>query len=87
MSDSLAARVSEIIAAHAQRPLAELGPDVRLDALGLDSLKMVETVFAIEEAFDVTIPFSTGPEEGSGDMTTVGEVIAVVRDLFAARKP
>jgi acyl carrier protein len=54
--------------------------------LGLDSLGLVETIFAIEEMFDVTVPFNANdPASSSFDMTNVGTVVAGVEALIAAK--
>lgn len=82
MNEALEARVAGIIATHARRPVEDLRPEVTLDALGLDSVSLVEMVFAIEEAFDIGLPLA--PEPGA-DMASVGGVIAAVRGLVAAR--
>ena len=87
MSDALDRQVTAIIAAQARRPEAELGAEVTLASLGLDSLNMVEMVFAIEEAFDIHVPFGTEAREGAVDLSTVGSVIAAVRGLMATRVP
>lgn len=89
MTEALDRRVTALIAAQARRPETELAPEVTLAALGIDSLNMVELVFAIEEAFDIRVPFRSvaGAEAEAEDMATVGSVIAAVRGLVAARGP
>ncbi len=51
----------KVIAILAEQAVLEPG-EVRLDAtlgdLGIDSLGLVEAVFAIEEAFDIQVPFN-----------------------------
>ena len=57
-----------------------------LEDLGLNSLGQVEVIFAIQEAFDVTVPFNANDPEASGfDTTSVLAVIAAVEALVAAR--
>lgn len=88
MTDPVAAKVLEIVAAQARRPLSEVSLGQSPEDLGLDSLNLVEMVFAIEEAFDISVPFSA--QEGGGpefDTATVGSVIEAVRGLVAARAP
>ena len=71
-----------ILAAFA---LALSGPASLAD-LGLNSLGQVEVIFAIEEAFDVTVPFNANDPGASGfDTTSVLAVIAAVEALLAAR--
>jgi acyl carrier protein len=64
--------------------------DVSLDAdpvaLGLDSIGMVETIFAIEEAFNIAVPFNANaPETGGFDISSIGGIIRSVEGLIAAR--
>jgi acyl carrier protein len=46
----------------------------------------VESIFAIEEAFDVSIPFNANePEKSDFDISSVGRVIEGVERLVAGR--
>jgi acyl carrier protein len=65
--------------------------DVKLDAsledLGIDSLGLVESIFAIEEAFDISVPFNANdPGDSDFDVTSVAAVIAAVEKLIAEQK-
>jgi acyl carrier protein len=87
---TVADQVRAIIARQAVLPLHEVQPEARLDSLGLDSLGLVETLFALEETFDISVPFNAnaaaGPGEKPGfDTGTVGAIIAGVEALIAAR--
>ncbi len=54
--------------------------------LGIDSLGLVEAIFAIEETFDVSVPFNANePGAADFDISTVGAVIAGVERLIAAK--
>lgn len=82
----LAARVREIIAANALLSLEQVQPDHRLSDLGLDSLGVVEIIFALEEAFDISVPFNANEPAQSGfDLSTVGGVIEGVRALMSGK--
>ncbi len=86
MSDELATRVIEIIAEQALLQAGDLSPDMKLADIGLDSLGLVETIFAIEEAFEVSVPFNANaPEDSPFDLSTIGSVIEGVEVLVAAR--
>ncbi|MCB2110767.1 acyl carrier protein [Albidovulum sp.] len=76
--------VIAILAEQAVLDPAGITPEMRLEELGIDSLGLVEAIFAIEETFDVTVPFNAG-EPGKNDfkVTTVGEMIAGVEALVA----
>ena len=84
--DPLAARVRAILAEQAMMDVADLPDEARLADLGIDSLALVEAIFALEEAFDVAVPYNASAPEASGfDLATVGAVIAGVRGLVERR--
>ncbi|MCL5778851.1 acyl carrier protein [Limibaculum sp. FT325] len=86
MSDEVSAKIRQIIAEQAMVNVDDVTPDATLQSLGLDSLALVEVVFAIEEAFDVTVPFNANDPSGSEfDITTVAAVIEGVKSLLAGR--
>ncbi|MFN3662423.1 acyl carrier protein [Yoonia sp.] len=77
----------KIIAIIAEQAMLDPG-DIRTDAsladLGVDSLGLVECIFAIEEAFDITVPFNANdPSESDFDISSVGAIIAAVKQLQA----
>lgn len=83
----IAAAVREIIARQAGVDAAGLSEEVRLESLGLDSLGLVELIFALEERFEISVPFNAnepGRDEGL-DITSVGAVVAGVERLVAGR--
>ena len=85
-TEGVAARVVAIIAAQAMMEPEQVPLAASLEDLGLNSLGQVEVIFAIEEAFDVTVPFNANdPAAGGFDMTSVLAVIAAVQALVAAR--
>lgn len=85
-NDPVVDGVIRIVAAQAMIPVEAVWLEATPQDLGLDSLGLVEMVFAIEEAFDVSVPFNaneTGAQEF--DITTIGSVVAAVRALVAAK--
>jgi acyl carrier protein len=48
--------VVAVLQAQARNPLPELTPQSLLQSLGLDSLELMEFVFAVEDRFDLRIP-------------------------------
>lgn len=82
----VAATVIRILAAQAMVPASTVRLEATPEALGLDSLGLVESIFAIEEAFDITVPFNAN-EGGTKefDISTVGSVVSAVEALVAAR--
>ena len=86
MPRSVEAQVIDIIARHAVLAPEMVTREMTIADLGLDSLGHVETIFAIEEMFDVTVPFNANdPASSSFDMTNVGTVVAGVEALIAAK--
>ncbi|MCB1369029.1 MAG: acyl carrier protein [Rhodobacteraceae bacterium] len=86
MTQSISEKVIAIIAEQAVLDVSDVTPDRTLDDLGIDSLGMVEAVFAIEEQFDITVPFNAN-EAGDRDfpLKDVAAVIEAVAQLIAAR--
>lgn len=73
-------RLSRILAQRYKLDPARLTPDQRLDALGIDSLGMVEMLFFIEEEFGVHLP-SEGVSFG-----TLEDAAQYIDGLMAAQK-
>lgn len=77
-------RVIAIIAEQAVLDVADVTPDSTLDSLGIDSLGLVESIFAIEEAFDISVPFNANdPAQGEFDISSVAAIVAAVEQLVA----
>ncbi|GAB4272991.1 MAG: acyl carrier protein [Pararhodobacter sp.] len=86
-TEDLNARVVGILAAQALREPSGLRPTMTLEELGIDSLGMAEVVFAIEEAFDVAVPFNANtPGADLLDLRTVGSVCAAVARLVQEQR-
>lgn len=86
MKDDVSIRVAQIIAEQAMLDLDAIKPDTTLDDLGLDSLSLVEVVFGIEEAFDISVPFNANePKASEFDISKVSNIIAGVKSLIAAK--
>jgi len=80
---NVAAQVIEIIAEQALLEPSDVTVSQTLEDLGIDSLGLVESIFAIEEAFDITVPFNANdPQAGDFDISTVGSIIAAVEGLI-----
>lgn len=83
---SIRDRIVAIIAEQAMLDPAQITPDASPAELGIDSLGLVESIFAIEEAFDITIPFNANePEKSDFDISSMGAIIAAVERLIAER--
>ena len=86
MTQSVRDKVIAIIAELAVLDVADVRPEATLESLGIDSLGLVESIFAIEEAFDIAVPFNANdPSQSDFDISSVGAVIAAVEGLVAAK--
>ena len=86
MTDDVSKRVTQIIAEQAMLDPEVIKPETTLDDLGLDSLALVEVVFGIEEAFDISVPFNANePTASSFDISKVAHIVAGVKLLIAAK--
>lgn len=86
MSDDVTQKVIEIIAEQAVMEPDEVTLEMTLEDLGIDSLGLVEAVFAIEEAFDIQVPFNANePGESDFDITNVKSMVDAVKDLVSAK--
>ena len=79
-------QVIAIIAEQAVLDVADIDPAQSLESLGIDSLGLVETIFAIEEAFDISVPFNANEPSKSGfDLTSVASIVAAVEGLITQK--
>ena len=80
-------KVVTILSEQAALAPGDVTMDKTLAELGIDSLGLVEAIFAIEEAFDVQVPFNANEPSQSGfDISTVGSIVRAVEALAAAAK-
>ena len=80
-------KVIEIIAELAVLEVEDVSLDSSLDSLGIDSIGLVESIFAIEETFDIQIPFNANdPQNSEFDISSVATIIAGIQELVA-KKP
>lgn len=79
-------RVVAILAEQAVLAPSEVRPEATLQDLGIDSLGLVEAIFAIEEAFDVEVPFNANePGKSEFDISTVESMVRAVETLVAQK--
>ncbi|WP_416915964.1 MAG: acyl carrier protein [Roseicyclus sp.] len=87
MSDAIRDKVIAIIAEQAVLEPGDVTPEATLADLGIDSLGLVESIFAIEEAFDIQVPFNANePDQSDFDISSVAAIIAAVEALVAEQK-
>lgn len=84
MTQDVRSRIIAIIAEQAMLNPSDVSLDATPADLGIDSLGLVESIFAIEEAFDISIPFNANePEKSDFDISTMGAIVAAVEKLVA----
>ena len=77
-------KVIEIIAEQAVLDVSDVTMDSTLESLGIDSLGLVESIFAIEEAFDIQVPFNANDtSESDFDISSVATIISGIEKLVA----
>jgi acyl carrier protein len=87
MAESVADRVIAIIAEQAVLEPSDVEMTQSPADLGIDSLGLVEAIFAIEEAFDIQVPFNANePEKSDFDISSVAAIIRAVEGLVAEQK-
>ena len=78
------AAVIAILARQLLLPPQDITPEAAIDALGLDSLGKVEAIFALEERFDISVPFNANePDRPEFDFQTVTSIVAGVERLIS----
>ncbi|HXS54345.1 MAG TPA: phosphopantetheine-binding protein [Usitatibacter sp.] len=80
---STGARLAELLARELAIDPARLAPGATLEELEIDSLRMIELAFAVEDAFGVTI--GAEPAQLMARVKTLGDFSAYVDELLAAR--
>ncbi|MEJ6388696.1 acyl carrier protein [Gymnodinialimonas ulvae] len=87
MGESIHDRVIAIIAEQAVLEPSDVSMDQTLEDLGIDSLGLVESIFAIEEAFDIQVPFNANePQSSAFDISSVAAIVKAVEGLVAEQK-
>jgi acyl carrier protein len=86
MTNSVQDRVVAIIAEQAVLDVSDVRLEMSLDDLGIDSLGLVESIFAIEEAFDISVPFNANePGKNQFDISSVVAIVRAVEGLLAQK--
>jgi acyl carrier protein len=77
------AAISSVLVEKFKVDAAKLQPDTPLEQLGLDSLALMEFVFAVEDRFDVRIPEERLDPRQAG--VTLDRLAALIDEAVAAR--
>jgi acyl carrier protein len=73
-------QIADILGRVGRIEVGLLTADAELSGLGLDSVAMVEVIFAIEETFDISIPYASDTAP-----VTFGSLVGLVTDLVKDR--
>ncbi|WP_176249116.1 acyl carrier protein [Sulfitobacter sp. HGT1] len=81
---SIQDQVIAILAEQAVLEPSDVTMASTLEDLGIDSMGVVESIFAIEEAFDVSVPFNANqPGASDFDISSVASIVAGIERLKA----
>ncbi len=83
---SMLEQIKAIVAKQLDREPSTLDENSDLAEAGYESLDVIETVFALEEAFKIDIPFNANAAEEM-EMRTVGDIVILVEKALAKQKP
>ena len=79
-------KVIDIIAEQAILDPGDVTLESTLESLGIDSMGLVESIFAIEEAFDIQIPFNANePSDSDFNISSVASIISGIEKLVAEK--
>ena len=83
MERSVKETVIKILAEQALLECKDVSDTSSLEALGIDSLALVEIIFSLEEYFNITIPFNANdPNNTNFDISSVNSIVSAVEDLI-----
>ena len=76
--------VKQIIAKQARVPADQLTADTRLETIGIESIDVIEIVFALEEKFGVNLPFNAN-ESVASEFETIGKIADAVKAVVGEK--
>lgn len=86
MRTEIETAVIEILARQLLLQPGDIPADAATDTLGLDSLGKVEAIFALEERFDISVPFNANtPEQSEFDFSTIPAIVDGIAVLVAQK--
>ena len=75
--------ILDIIASKTSVEREKLSREARMDDLEIESLDVVEIIFAIEEKYDIEVPYNANASDK--EFETVGDVITAVEKVVASK--
>lgn len=73
--------VYEILKNHAENDTGGMCDASTLEAMGIDSLAVIEIIYDVEEKFDITVPDLSEIEGIEDSFETVGDVVKAIGGL------
>jgi acyl carrier protein len=73
-------RLQALLHGQFELPLAQLQPEVRLETLQIDSLRMLEVLFAAEDEFKITV--SSDQAELKAKLHTIADLVGYIDTLL-----
>jgi len=86
MDQSVAEQVYDIVARHGGIERGKLTPESTLTDLGIDSLEAIETIFDVEEHFNITFP-NRDPNLDEGTLSGLIDSVEQGLALRASAEP
>lgn len=83
MADSIEASIVALIASASEMEASDITRETELAELEVDSLALTEIVMDIEDEHNIEIDLNTA--EAWQSLKTVGDIVALVEKLIAAR--
>lgn len=80
--DDIEAKIFDIVAKERRLDRSTLSRDTKLEDIEIESVDLVEIIFAIEDEFDVDVP----QEEDAFKLETMGDIVDGVRKLIEAKQ-
>ncbi len=77
---SVESDIYDIIAEKSAVDRSKLQSDAKLEDLEIESLDVVEIIFAVEEKFDIHVPYNANDQEL--EFETIGDVVNAVQKLI-----
>jgi len=76
------AKIIDIISEYTAEDLTQVAHAESLENIGVDSLSLVEIIFDIEEAFNITIPSETELEQQGYTLNSLDDVVTLVEHVI-----
>jgi len=80
-------QVVRIVSEQVSLSASDISMTTSLEELGLDSMGLIEIIFALEEHFDISLPFDVSePDKLTFDGSSVASIVATVENLIAEKE-